>query len=554
MGIFNILTLLGGLALFLYGMDMMGDGLKKTSGSKLESILERLTSSPLKGALLGTCVTAVIQSSSATTVMVVGFVNSGIMKLEQAVGIIMGANIGTTVTSWLLSLTGLQGDSLLIKMLKPDSFAPIFAIIGVIFVSFSKKEKKQNIGLILLGFAVIMFGMDMMSGAVAPLSKIPEFTRVMTMFSHPLLGLLAGLILTAIIQSSSASVGILQTLCLTGTVSYGVAIPVIMGQNIGTCITAILASFGTSRNSKRAALIHLYFNVIGTSTFMFLFYICNAVHPFAFLGETASVAGIAVIHSAFNIMATILLLPFSKKLVTLARITLPDTAKKDETTKPQETRLLDDLFLQKPAYAVTQASKVAETLLKEISELGQFTFPLLLKNQKGGCKQAKEQAKEISQKLHRLSQYLTEISHEQISVQANQTVNQLLQCSGESDRICHQIILLADTAKKMKKQKTVFSTQAQVGIETAYAIANEALAELSLIICSENTKKTAHLTKLTYDLKNCIEAEKKEHIKRLRKGKCTAELGIDFLEILSALEQIGILCSYIANTLNDSNT
>lgn len=349
MDIFSVLTMVGGLALFLYGMQVMGDGLAKVSGGKLERILENLTSNPIKAVLLGAGVTAVIQSSSATTVMVVGFVNSGIMKLNQAVGIIMGANIGTTVTSWILSLSGLQGDNVFVKLCKPSSFSPLLAVIGVIFLLFIKDEKKKDIGAIMVGFAVLMFGMETMSDAVKPLANVPEFTGILTAFSNPVLGMIAGAVLTAIIQSSSASVGILQALCVTGAVSYGVAIPIIMGQNIGTCVTALLSSIGATKNAKRAAMVHLYFNIIGTVVFMVLFYTVNAVVGFSFLGTATNAAGIAVIHSLFNVFATMLLLPFGKGLEKLACLTIRDDVQPAEVEEERkELQLLDSRFLEKP--------------------------------------------------------------------------------------------------------------------------------------------------------------------------------------------------------------
>ncbi|MCF0129804.1 MAG: Na/Pi cotransporter family protein, partial [Pseudobutyrivibrio sp.] len=311
MDFFSFLTMIGGLALFLFGMKTMGDALSKLAGGKLEQLLEKMTNTPIKAVLLGAGVTAVIQSSSATTVMVVGFVNSGIMKLSQAVGVIMGANIGTTITAWMLSLTGIQGDSFLLKMLKPSSFSPILALIGIILIMFIKDDKKNDIGTILIGFAVLMFGMETMSGAVKPLANVPEFTSLFTAFENPAIGMLVGAVLTAIIQSSSASVGILQALCATGSVTIGAAIPVIMGQNIGTCVTALISAIGASRNARRASLVHLFFNLIGTITFMVVFYTINVFVSFAFLKDTASGATIAVIHSAFNICATIVLLPLS---------------------------------------------------------------------------------------------------------------------------------------------------------------------------------------------------------------------------------------------------
>ena len=324
MSIFSIVILFGGLALFLAGMSFMGKNLSKLSGSKLEYILGRLTASPMKGVLLGAAVTGVIQSSSATTVMVVGFVNAGIMSLHQAVGVIMGANIGTTVTSWILSLAGIDSHNFFINMLKPKSFAPVLGVIGIFLYLLSKKEKKKNIGGILVGFAVLMAGMEMMSGAVAPLKEVPAFRNMFIMFTNPIIGMLIGALLTAVIQSSSASVGILQALCATGAVSYAAAIPLIMGQNIGTCATALLSCVRSSKNAKRAAFIHLYFNLIGTAIFMSVFYALHAVVRFSFLEMGADAMGIAVIHSVFNIVTTIILLPISNVLESLARITVKE--------------------------------------------------------------------------------------------------------------------------------------------------------------------------------------------------------------------------------------
>ena len=322
MDIFSAIAFLGGLAFFLYGMSMLGDGLSRASGGKMEKILEKLTNSRFKAVLLGAGVTAVIQSSSATTVMVVGFVNAGIMKLTQAVGLIMGANIGTTATSWILSLTGIQGNNIWLRMLKPTSFAPILAIIGAFVLMLSKNEKKKNVATIMVGFAILMSGMTAMSSAVEPLAEVPEFGEILVKFANPVAGVLAGMIITAVIQSSSASVGILQALCATGTVTYGLAIPIIMGQNIGTCITAIMSAIGASKNAKRAAAIHLYFNMIGTIVCLVLFYGINAFVRFDFLTDAIGPANIAVIHSVFNIFTTALLLPFGDQLVKLAQLTV----------------------------------------------------------------------------------------------------------------------------------------------------------------------------------------------------------------------------------------
>ena len=383
MSVFDILTMVGGLALFLYGMEVMGNGLSKASGGRMERILEKMTDNIFKAVLLGAGVTAVIQSSSATTVMVVGFVNSGIMKLSQAVGVIMGANIGTTVTSWLLSLTGIQGDNFIMPLMKPSSFSTILAVIGIGFLMFSKNEKKKDIGTIMIGFTVLMFGMETMSYAVKPLADVPEFANILLMFKNPLLGMLAGLVLTAVIQSSSASVGILQSLCVTGAVSYGAAIPIIMGQNIGTCVTALLSSIGASRNAKRTAFVHLYFNIIGTTIFMIGFYALNAFVHFSFIDNMANPAGIAVIHSVFNIFATAILLPFHRGLEKLENLTVR-TSDEDEkqSVKPAEEGqdmllLLDDRFIEKPGFAMENCYSVTSHMA-ELSRQALFIAMELL--------------------------------------------------------------------------------------------------------------------------------------------------------------------------------
>ena len=374
MDIFNVLSMIGGLSLFLYGMSTMGDALSKMAGGKLEIILEKLTSKRIFAVLLGAAVTAIIQSSSATTVMVVGFVNSGIMQLSQAVGIIMGANVGTTITSWLLSLTGIQGSSVWIKLLKPSSFSPILAAVGIILTMSGKDEsKKKDVGSILLGFAVLMFGMETMSGAVSGLADNTAFTGMMTAFSNPLLGMAVGAILTAVIQSSSASVGILQALCSTGAVHYSVALPIIMGQNIGTCVTSIISSVGASKNARRAAMVHLYFNLIGTILFMSVFYTLNGFIDFGFLESSANAAGIAMIHSLFNIGATILLFPFSSYLVKLAEITIPEKAQ--PVKEDAENKItIDERFLERPAFAM----EICRQKVYEMAEVSKKAIILAL--------------------------------------------------------------------------------------------------------------------------------------------------------------------------------
>ena len=459
MDFFGVLTMLGGLALFLYGMETMGNGLEKLSGGRLERILEKLTSNPIKAVLLGAGVTAVIQSSSATTVMVVGFVNSGIMKLTQAVGIIMGANIGTTVTSWLLSLTGIESGNFFVRLLKPTSFSPVLALIGVCFIMFSKKEKKKDAGTIMIGFAILMTGMETMSGAVKPLANVPEFTGILTMFSNPVIGMIAGAVLTAIIQSSSASVGILQALCATGAVNFGTALPIIMGQNIGTCVTAMLSGIGASKNARRAALVHLYFNIIGTVIFMIVFYTINAVVHFSFLDTAANAMGIAVIHSSFNIAATILLLPFGNGLVKLACLTIPDEQKKEVPVAEQEKsafRLLDPRFLDTPGFAVEQCRQTTIQMAKLAKECFFTSVELLKEFSEEKAERVEALENLVDRYEDELGTYMVKLGGKNLSRNDSHTVSLLLHCIGDFERISDHGMNLKDSAKEMRQKEMHF--------------------------------------------------------------------------------------------------
>ena len=456
MDFFDLLTMVGGLALFLYGMDVMGDGLAKTSGGKLEQILEKLTSTPIKAVLLGAGVTAVIQSSSATTVMVVGFVNSGIMKLSQAVGIIMGANVGTTVTSWILSLTGIESESFFIQLLKPSSFAPILALIGIFMMMLTKDSKKKDIASIMLGFAVLMFGMETMSEAVKPLADVPEFTNILMVFTNPILGMLAGLVLTAIIQSSSASVGILQALCATGSMSFGIALPIIMGQNIGTCVTAMISSIGAKKNAKRAALIHLYFNIIGTVLFMVAFYAVNSFVHFDFLNDAATPMGIAVIHSTFNIAATLVLLPFGKVLVKLATLTIPETEDEKVEEIPDATKLLDTRFLEKPAFAVAQCKNVGIEMAKLAQRSLEYAIDSITDYDQKKVKDVFRLEDMIDHYEDELGTYLMKLSGKPLSDEDNHTVSNLFHCMGDFERISDHALNLAETAMEMQAKEDCF--------------------------------------------------------------------------------------------------
>jgi len=549
MDIFGVLQMVGGLALFLYGMTVMGDGLSKTSGGRLEKILEKLTSNKLKAVALGAGVTAVIQSSSATTVMVVGFVNSGIMKLTQAVGIIMGANIGTTVTSWILSLSGIQGDSWLIEMLKPTSFAPVLAIVGVALLMFAKSEKKKDVATVMIGFAILMTGMETMSAAVKPLANVPEFTSILTMFSNPLLGVLAGTVLTAIIQSSSASVGILQALCLTGAVSYGTALPIIMGQNIGTCITAMLSAIGANKNAKRAAFVHLYFNLIGTVIFVTIFYSVNAFVSFEFLPLAATPAGIAVIHSLFNIFATAILLPFSNLLVRLACLTVRDSEGESEgalDASAKELQILDPRFLEQPAFAITQCKTVAEQMA-DIAKKALFEAMGLFDQYSDEKVEAVEvMESQVDHYEDELGTYLMKLSSKNLSLKDSQTLSMLLHCIGDFERISDHALNIAEVAKEMHSKGSSFSNKAEKELKVFADAIHEIVDTAMEAFRNEDVLEAERVEPLEEVIDDMNDELKKRHIKRLRKGKCTIEMGFVLSDLTTNYERVADHCSNIA--------
>lgn len=549
MDIFGVLSLIGGLAIFLYGMDLLGEGLTGASGGKLEKILEKLTSSPLKAVLLGAGVTAVIQSSSATTVMVVGFVNSGIMKLSQAVGVIMGANIGTTITSWILSLTGIESSNIFISLLKPTSFSPVLAAVGIVFLMFLKKDSLKNPGKIMIGFALLMYGMDAMSSSVAPLAEVPQFASILTAFSNPLLGMLAGMLFTAIIQSSSASVGILQALCSTGILSYATALPIIMGQNIGTCVTALLSSIGATKNGKRAAIIHLYFNVIGTVTFMIVFYALNAVIHFSFLNLTAQEFGIAVIHTAFNIITTAYLLPLRKVLEKLAYATikLDDNEKRImDSRSGNEFALLDDRFLEAPSLAVEHCKQVINKMA-DISRESLFISMSLI----GGYDE--EQALRVGELETRadkyedaLGTYIMKISTKNLKKEDSEMLNVMLHCIGDFERISDHACNLCDSARELQQKNMQFSPKAETELDILSSAVREAV-DISFDAFKSNNKNEADKVEPLEELIDTLSVElKARHIRRLREGKCTIELGFAHSDILNNLERVADHCSNIA--------
>lgn len=545
MDIFSVFTMVGGLALFLFGMDFMGANLSKASGGRLEHILEKLTSNPLKAVLLGAGVTAVIQSSSATTVMVVGFVNSGIMKLSQAVGIIMGANVGTTITSWILSLSGIQSDNFFMKLLKPSSFSPILALIGIILYMFTKKERKKNIGGILIGFAVLMTGMETMSGAVAPLKDIPAFTNLFTMFTNPVLGMIVGALLTAVIQSSSASVGILQALCATGAVPFGAAIPIIMGQNIGTCVTAMISAIGASKNAKRAAFIHLYFNVIGTCLFMVVFYTVNAFHPFAFLDGSANAAGIAVVHSVFNIAATIVLLPFAKGLEKLACLTVRDKAT-DEQRIPDNLQLLDERFLEKPALAMQHCKEVTVKMAELAEESIRQAVVILDNYTPETANYVLELEERIDKYEDRLGQYLMRVSTKHLSWHDSYLLSVLLHCINDLERISDHAVNIVESAQEMDEKKLQFSESARSEMQVLTKAVLEIVHMSIDVLRGENLTEADQVEPLEEVIDHLSDEIKMHHVERLREGKCTIEMGFVLSDLTIDLERVADHCSNIA--------
>lgn len=550
MSVFNVLTMIGGLALFLYGMNLMGDGLSKASGGKMEAILAKLTSNPFKAVLLGAGVTAVIQSSSATTVMVVGFVNSGIMKLHQAVGIIMGANIGTTVTSWLLSLSGIESDNFFIQLLKPSSFSPILSLIGIIFLMFTKSEKKKDAGSIMLGFAILMFGMETMSGAVEPLKDVPEFTSILTMFSNPFLGMIAGALLTAVIQSSSASVGILQALCATGSLGYGSVLPIIMGQNIGTCVTALLSSIGANKNAKRAAFVHLYFNVIGTLVFMTVFYSIHVtVHHFAFLQHMATPAGIATIHSLFNVGATICLLPFSKVLEFLATVSVRDKnedAPVEQDTVEKGLSILDERFLDQPGFALAEAKEATEQMAQLTVLSFQKAVSLLWNYEVNIEKEVEELENRIDSYEDQIGTYLMKIASRHLTKKDSQMLSQLQHCVGDYERISDHALNMVMAIRKMQRKEQAFSPKALEEFRVFVDAVSEILNRTTLAF-SEDDQNLAHTVEPLEEVIDELNKEiKKRHVKRLRKGKCSVDMGFVLSDLSTDLERISDHCSNIA--------
>lgn len=547
MTIFDVLTLIGGLAMFLFGMNVMGDSLEKISGGKLESILEKMTNNRIKGVLLGLVVTAVIQSSGAVTVMAVGFVNSGIMALRQVIGIIMGANIGTTATAWILSLTGIEGSNVFINLLKPEAFSPILAFIGIILVMFSKGEKKHTIGNILVGFAILMIGMTTMSDSMSGLKDIPQFTNLLVKFSNPILGILAGALLTTALQSSSASVGILQALSSTGAISVSAAFPIILGQNIGSCTTVLISSIGANKNAKRAAWAHLTFNVIGVVLAMVLFYGGNAIFGLPFFSEKVGPASIAVIHSVFNIFATVVLFPFGNQLEKLMYILIKDD--KDENGEPvgeKETALVEERFLISPGYALDKVKEKCDEMAVLAKENISMSLDFIKIYSKVKDEKIKANEKRLDAYEDELETYLVRISSMNLNVADSMRLNKYSHAIGNFERIGDYGVNILKTKRKMHKDKIHFSEDANRELEVMGRAVQEIIENSTKAFIDDNAELAMTVEPLEQVIDNLKAELREKHEKRMDSGECTVENGMLFFDIINSFERIADHCSNLA--------
>ena len=538
--IFNIVSLLGGLALFLFGMDTMGKALERQAGGKLQTILAKMSSTVLKGFLLGAAVTAVIQSSSATTVMVVGFVNSGIMTLKQAVGVIMGSNVGTTITSWILSLSGLEGDSFLIKLFKPSTLAPLIGTIGIVLFMFTKGDSKKGIGTIMLGFLALMTGMDIMGDSMEFLETEPWFAELMISFTNPIIGILFGAVLTAVIQSSSASVGILQGLCVTGAVTYGSAIPIILGQNIGTCVTAMMGSIGANRNARRTAMVHLLFNIVGVTLFVVVFYGLGMFIDWKFLSNTAAAWDIAVIHTCFNLGATAVLLPMNGLLVKLAYVLIPH-----EYT-PQKEELLDERLLATPAVAVQRAHEITGRMMDASRSAVQAAIALAKEYSEEGMEKVLQLEGVTDQYQDSLGSYLVKLSAAELAHGDNQILNSLLYTISDIERIGDHAVNLAEAAREMHEKKINFSDAAKAELAVLEQAVLDMLDKTASAFGNTDLAKAMKIEPHEEVIDALVREVKSRHVRRLRDGKCTVEYGFVLDDLLTSYERIADHCSNVA--------
>ena len=540
MNIFSLFTLCGGLAFFLYGMTVMSKCLEKMAGGRLERLLKRMTSTPIKSLLLGAAITIAIQSSSAMTVMLVGLVNSGVMELGQTIGVIMGSNIGTTLTAWLLSLTGIESESFFVNFLKPKNFSPLLALAGILLIMGSKKQRRRDVGRVMMGFSILMYGMELMSGAVAPLADMPEFTDLMTAFTNPLLGVLVGAAFTGIIQSSAASVGILQALAMTGSVTYGMAIPIIMGQNIGTCVTALISSIGVSRNAKRVSVIHISFNLIGTAVGLIVLCGGNALFGFPFLSNSVNAVGIALCHTIFNVCTTILLLPFTRQLEWLAKKAI------STEDKPSDFAFLDPRLLRTPGVAASECA----SMVNQMGALAQTSMDLVLTQFLQYTDAREEEILSNEDKLDiyedHLGSYLVQISQHGTSADDMHTISRLLHAIGDFERIGDHVLNLQESAKELRDKQLRFSPTAQKEVEVLTRLLRD-LMTAALDCFRKDDPVAAQLVEPLEETMDCLTEEvRNRHIHRLQNGQCTIQLGFVLNDLLNNFERIGDHCSNIA--------
>lgn len=546
MDLFNALNLIGGLSLFLFGMTLMGQALERRAGKKLKSLLGRITTNRFAGLMTGLGVTAIIQSSSATTVMVVGFVNSGLMTLKQSINVIMGANIGTTVTAWILSLAGIDSKNFFVSLLKPSSFTPILALIGIIFYMMSKNSKRKDTGMILLGFSTLMFGMETMSGAVAGLRNSPEFQQLFLTFTNPILGVLAGAVLTAIIQSSSASVGILQALASTGAVSYGAAIPIIMGQNIGTCVTALISSAGTSKNAKRAALVHLSFNVIGAIVWIAVFCIIKALFAPMILMQGASLMGIALFHSIFNILCTILMFPFGELLEKLVCKLIPDAEEKEKLQK------LDDRLLGSPALALSQCKQVLDTMAISAMDAFQDSIACVISYDEQKAERIRKAEDDTDQLEDIIGTYLLKLTSRQLGDEESVKATEYMKLVGDYERIADHAVNILESAEEKAEKKVEFTENAT----SEYKTICTAVSEILILSFQAYTNEDFSAARNTEPLEQVIDVMKESlrtrHLLRLQKGECSVAAGFIWSDLLANLERVSDHCSNISGCVLDT--
>ena len=540
MYILKLISLLGGLALFLFGMDVMGKALERQAGGKLQTILAKMSSNVFKGFFLGLAVTAVIQSSSATTVMVVGFVNSGIMALKQAVGVIMGANVGTTVTAWILSLTALEGESLLVQIFKPTTLAPLLGIVGIVLYMFTKSEKKQGIGTILLGFMALMTGMSLMSDSMAFLENEKWFADLMVSFTNPILAIVVGAVLTGVIQSSSASVGILQSLCSTGLVTGGVALPIILGQNIGTCVTALISTIGANRNARRAAMVHLYFNLLGVIIFAAVFYGVGAFVPWGFLTETMSEVNIAMIHTTFNVITTIIMLPLHGVLEKLATLSVP------EDKEPESTALLDQRLIATPAVAIQRAQEIAADMAQTASQALDGAIGLLEKFDSKGLESVKALENKTDEYEDALGTYLVQLTGTKLSVHDNRQLNILLYTISDVERIADHAVSIGKAGEEIYKKDIAFSDAAKEELKVLSKAVQAVVKSTVAAYCGGDLENARRVEPQEQVVDSLVKEIKSRHVRRLRNGQCKVEYGFVLEDLLTSFERVADHCSNVA--------